>query len=108
MPACLRRWRNIQACPRPASRACSAWVTAAPSVAFFLRLARDGQLERGRDGRWRLPTQEEQPIVEEEEPSEFEAPERAGLPAFDPRQWVKPVNLYVIFNPSPFACRRHG
>jgi hypothetical protein len=49
------------------------------------------------------------PIAEVgEEESEFGIAERAPMPEFDPQLWVQNINCYVVFNPSPFACRRYG
>jgi hypothetical protein len=39
--------------------------------------------------------------------SEFEIIERAR-PPFDRTRWVQPISYYLVFNPSPFACRRYG
>jgi hypothetical protein len=77
------------------------------------RLAARGLLIKDRRGHWRVaePARSSDSVDGADDISEFETPERqAPLLVFDRRRWVWPIDFYVdlVFNSSPFACRKYG
>jgi hypothetical protein len=75
------------------------------------RLARLGVVAKGPGGHWRAVERARPHDLDDGEAgSEFETPERAPLFAYDPNVWVNPIGYFcdLVFNSSPFACRRYG
>jgi MarR family len=77
------------------------------------RLSARGLLVKDRRGHWRAVERERPPskaVDDDKEVSEFETRRSTSLYAYNPRIWLNHVNYFydLVFNPSPFACRRYG